>query len=623
MCGIAGILNRGRAPVERAAVRRMTDSLIHRGPDGEGFHVEGPVGLGHRRLSIIDLQGGVQPMSSEDGSAWITYNGEVYNFKQLRSELSALGHRFRTSSDTEVVLAAYVAWGPDCVTRLRGMFAFGIWDARRRRLFLARDRVGIKPLVYRCDEGGLRFASEIKALLAEPSVPRELDRVALQEYFTYHHVPAPRTIFRDICKLPPACYLLWSLDGGEPVIRRYWDLRMAPNHRLQESDWVESLDHVLRESVASHLVSDVPVGAFLSGGLDSSSVVAYMAQASSARVKTFSIGFDEADFDELAYARQVAARYGTDHVEMILKPDVMGVLPQLAWQFDEPFADASAVPTYCVAKMTREHVTVALSGDGGDENFAGYRRYGEAMTLHRRMDSPPLALAKPLLRAISRMYPSEARGSRFVEGLGLSPLARYHREMTYQREAELWGLLTPEMRSEMSPRVGPEVFERLAVEAGSDDALSVLQYLDVRRYLPEDILTKVDRTTMLTSLEARVPLLDHLVMEHAATIPSTLKLRGGVGKYIFKQTMRAHLPGDILARRKMGFGVPLSAWFRKDLKEFTRDLLSDPQTRQRGILRPERIEQLLQSHLEGRRDYSPQLWAIICFELWVRTWWQR
>ena len=623
MCGIAGILNRDGAPVDRESIRRMTDALIHRGPDGEGIHTEGAIGLGHRRLSIIDLQGGAQPMCSEDGFAWITYNGEVYNFKELRSELAGLGYRFRTASDTEVVLAAYEAWGPECVNRLRGMFAFGIWDARRRRLFLARDRVGIKPVVYRVDERGLQFASEIKAILADRSVPRELDREALQEYFTYHYVPAPRTIFRGIQKLPPACYLLWSLEAGEPVIRRYWDLRMAPDHRLREAEWVESLDQVLRESVASHLVSDVPVGAFLSGGLDSSSVVAYMANASTTRVKTFSIGFDEADFDELAYARQVAKRYGTDHVEMILKPDVMAVLPQLTGQFDEPFADASAVPTYCVAKMTREHVTVALSGDGGDESFAGYRRYAEAMNVHQRMDSSPLALLKPLLRGIARRYPSEARGSRFVGMLGLSPLARYHGEMTYQRQADLWELLTPEMRCEVSPRIGPEVFARLAAESGSDDALSVLQYLDVRQYLPEDILSKVDRTTMLTSLEARVPLLDHRVMEHAATIPSTLKLRGGVGKYILKQTMRAHLPGDILTRRKMGFGVPLGTWFRTDLKDFTIDLLSDLQAQQRGILRSDRIDQLLKSHLEGRRDHSAELWAIICFELWVRTWWQR
>jgi asparagine synthase (glutamine-hydrolysing) len=623
MCGIAGILRRDNTPVDRGVLKRMTDSLAHRGPDGEGFHLEGPVALGHRRLAIIDLKGGVQPMASEDGFLWISYNGEVYNFRELRSELEALGQRFQSASDTEVVLSAYRVWGPACVTRLRGMFAFAIWDAKRRQMLLARDRVGIKPLVYSWDGRSLRFASEIKAILQDPEVPRELDRDALMEYFTYLCVPSPRTIFRGIRKLPPASYLLCSLDGGEPEVHRYWDVHMAPNLRLKESDWIDSLDHTLREAVKIHLVSDVPLGAFLSGGLDSSSVVACMAQASAGRVKTFSIGFDEADFDELAYARQVASRYGTDHVEMIVKPDVMSVLPRLSWQFDEPFADASAVPTYCVAKIARDHVTVALSGDGGDESFAGYRRYAEAMSRHRWMDAPPLSATKPLLRLIAAAHPLQARGHDFVEVLGLEPLARYHRQMTYQRPSTLAGLLNPDVTAGTAPRVTPEAFGRLAGESGSKDYLSTLQYLDIRQYLPEDILTKVDRTTMLTSLEARVPLVDHVLMEHAATIPSGLKLRDGIGKYILKQTMRPHLPGDILSRRKMGFGVPLAKWFREDLRDFSGEILADGRTRQRGILNPDAVDRLLRLHLSGRRDHSAQLWSIICFELWCRTWWDR
>ena len=623
MCGIAGIVRRDHLPVDRRLLKRMTDSLAHRGPDGEGWHLDGPVGLGHRRLAIIDLEGGRQPMASEDGAVWISYNGEVYNFRALRSELEALGHRFRSASDTEVVLAAYQFWGPECVSRLRGMFAFAIWDATRRRMLLARDRVGIKPLVYCWDGRCLRFASEIKAILQDPEVPRELDRDAVLEYFSYLVVPSPRTIFRGIQKLPPGCYLLCPLDGGDPEVHRYWDLRMAPKQQVRESDWIESLDHALREAVNTHLVSDVPLGAFLSGGLDSSSVVACMAQASANRVKTFSIGFDEADFDELAYARQVASRYGTDHVEMIVKPDVMSVLPRLSWQFDEPFADASAVPTYCVAKIARDHVTVALSGDGGDESFAGYRRYAEAMSRHRRMDALPFSLAKPLLRNIAAAYPLRARGHDFIEVLGLDPLARYHRQMIQQRPSTLAALLEPDVTAGTTPRVTPEAFVRLAAEGEGKDYLSTLQYLDVRQYLPDDILSKVDRMTMLVSLEARVPLVDHVLMEHAATIPSGLKLRDGVGKYILKQVMRPHLPRDILSRRKMGFGVPLAKWFREDLKEFAEEILNEARTRQRGILNPRAVKRLLRMHLSGHRDHSAQLWSIMCFELWCRTWWDR
>jgi asparagine synthase (glutamine-hydrolysing) len=398
---------------------------------------------------------------------------------------------------------------------------------------------------------------------------------------------------------------------------------MTPDYRPSEVEWIESLDQVLEESIKSHMVSDVPVGAFLSGGLDSSSVVGYMARVSSTPIRTFSIGFDEADFDELAYARQVAAHYGTEHFEMVVKPDVMSVLPKLAWQFDEPFADASAVPTYCVARSTRDHVTVALSGDGGDENFGGYRRYAEVMALHQRMESGALAPLKPLIRLLASARPRGARGKELLEVLGMSPLDRYHRKMTYQPTDALAMLLTPEAATMGSPETTGDVFSRLAAESGTSDYLSVLQYLDVRRYLPEDILTKVDRTTMLMSLEARVPLLDHILMEHVARIPSTLKLRGGVGKYIFKEAMQAHLPGDILARRKMGFGVPLAAWFRKDLKAFAREIFADPRTRQRGIIQIGTADRLLESHLHGERDHSAQLWSLICFELWCRTWWDR
>jgi asparagine synthase (glutamine-hydrolysing) len=609
--------------VDRALLKRMTDVLAHRGPDGEGFHVDGPVGLGHRRLSIIDLSTGGQPMSSADGSAWITYNGEIYNYRELRQELAALGCEFHTTSDTEVILAAYQAWDVRSLERLRGMFAFAIWDERQRRLFIARDRVGIKPLVYSWDGGCLRFASEVKAILEDPTVPRALDREALRDYFTHLYVPGPRSIFRDVRKLPPASYLLCSPDGGEPEIRTYWDLRMDGDEAIREEEWVEQLDHHLHEAVRLHLVSDVPVGAFLSGGLDSSSVAACMARSAGGPIKTFSIGFDEADYDELRYARMVAARYGTEHFEMVVKPDVMEVLPRLAWQFDEPFADASAVPTYCVSRITRDHVTVALSGDGGDESYAGYHRYADAVRVHERMDRPPLALLKPLARWAGARRAPGAWGRDFLQFHGMSARDRYTRMLTYQTPETLGGLLTPEAAAQVDLAAPQRMLRALAERAGTDDYLSSLQYMDVHHYLPEDILTKVDRMTMLTSLEARVPLLDHVVMEHAARIPPRLKLRDGSGKYILKQAMRRHLPAEMLSRRKMGFGVPLAQWFRKDLKDFTHDVLLDTRTSQRGILRPARVAQLLGAHLAGRRDYSSQLWSLICFELWCRQWWDR
>ncbi|MFI5324719.1 MAG: asparagine synthase (glutamine-hydrolyzing) [Candidatus Rokuibacteriota bacterium] len=623
MCGIAGVFRRDGAPVDMGLLRRMTDILAHRGPDGDGFHVEGPVGLGHRRLAIIDLSTGDQPMASADGSAWIIYNGEIYNYRELRQELIARGFTFRTTSDTEVVLTAYLAWGPECVRRLRGMFAFAIWDERARRLFLARDRVGIKPLVYAWDGRTLRFASELKAILEDPAVPRELDWEAVRDYFTYHYIPAPRTIFQGIRKLPPASYLVCSLDGSEPEITTYWDLHMVPESRSSETEWALELDHLLHEAVRLHMVSDVPVGAFLSGGIDSSSVVACMARASSTPVKTFSIGFDDQDFDELRYARLVAARHGTEHFEMVLKPDVMSVLPRLSWQLDEPFADASAVPTYCVSKITRDHVTVALSGDGGDESFAGYRRYAEAVRMHERMDRGPLTWVKPLLRWAGARRAPGARGREFLQAAGLPAIDRYIRMLTYQTPEALGGLLTEEAAGRVDLGAPLRALRAVAAGSGSEDYVSTLQYLDVHHYLPEDILAKVDRTSMLSSLESRVPLLDHVVMEHAARMPSGLKLRDGHGKHILKEAMRAHLPAEILTRPKMGFGVPLAGWFRGELRDFARDVLTDPRARQRGIVRPEAVARLLETHLEGSRDHSARLWALMSFELWCRNWWDR
>jgi asparagine synthase (glutamine-hydrolysing) len=622
MCGIAGIFRPDGAPVPGDLVARMTEVLAHRGPDGAGLHVEGPVGLGHRRLAIIDLAAGAQPMGSDDGALWIAYNGEVYNFGVLRRELEARGVRFRTGSDTEVVLRGYEVWGTDVLPRLRGMFAFAIWDGRRRQMVLARDRLGIKPLVYAWDGASLRFGSEIKAILQDPSVPRELDWEALRDYLAHLYVPAPRTLFRAIRKLPPASYLVCRLDA-QPEILRYWRLQPNPDPAVTETEWCRRLDEVLAETVRLHMVSDVPVGAFLSGGLDSSAVVAYMARASSTPVRTFSIGFDEADFDELGFARQVARRYGTDHFELVVKPEVMDILPRLAWQFDEPFADASALPTYCVARITREHVTVALSGDGGDENFAGYRRYAEAGALARLGDRPPVSLVRPLLRAVAGRLPENLRGRGFLHLLGLPPTRRYFRMMTFQTDETLRRLLTPEAAAGVGDHLDPTPYERLAAEAGGPADLGRLRYIDFHHYLPDDILAKVDRTSMLTSLETRVPLLDHVLVECVATIPEHLKFRDGRGKYIFRRTLEPLLPADILTRRKMGFGVPLGAWFRGQLKGFVSDILTDPQVARHGLLRPSAVHALLDAHARGPRDWSAQIWSLVCLELWCRTWWRR
>src|SRR5438094_3586213 len=435
MCGIPGIVDLTGRPVDGALLRSMTAGIAHRGPDGDDIVCRGNAGLGHRRLAIIDLVTGDQPMVSDDGLIRITFNGEIYNFRELRQELEAAGARFRTQSDTEVILRAYEADGPACVSRLRGMFAFAILDERTRRLVLARDRVGIKPLVYSWDGRRLLFASEIKAIVEDATVARDLDPDALGEYLTYHYVPAPRTIFASVRKLPPASTLILPLDGGAPEISRYWRLRFAPDPGIAEGEWIEGLGAQLSDAVRSHMVSDVPIGAFLSGGVDSSTVVALMAEASPTPIRTFSIGFDEADFDELRFARQVAARYGTDHYELVAKPAALDVLPKLAWHFDEPFADSSAIPTYYVSKITREHVTVALSGDGGDENFAGYRRYARALALHERFDRGAGRLTRPLLRLASQLLPVGAPGQALAGMLGAGPLGQDCRPVAYQPRA--------------------------------------------------------------------------------------------------------------------------------------------------------------------------------------------
>jgi len=623
VCGIAGILRVDGAPAGADLLGAMTSAIAHRGPDGDGFFCDGSVGLGHRRLAIIDLATGDQPMATEDGSLVLVFNGEIYNFRELRRELEGRDATFRTTSDTEVILQAYEAWGVDCLPRLRGMFAFALWDRPRRRLFLARDRVGIKPLVYAWDGRRLLFGSEIKALLEDPGLPREIDWQALRDFLTLHYIPGPRTIFQAIRKLPPASYLLLDLERGEPEVHRYWDLRFAPDPRLSEAEWLEGLRWHLTDAVRSHLVSDVPIGAFLSGGVDSSTVVALMAQATEGRVRTFSIGFDDADFDELRHARDVARRYDTQHFEYVVKPNALDTLPRLAWQFDEPFADSSALPTYYVSKITREHVTVALSGDGGDENFVGYTRYARAARLHEQLDGFPAMLARPLLRLAARLLPAGVRGQGYLDMLGAGPVDRYFKLMAYQRSETLRSLLSPAAREHVAPVVTPDLFRRLAAEGRAPDYVSALQYLDIHCYLPEDILTKVDRTSMAVSLETRVPLLDHVLMEYVATMPTALKFKEGAGKVILKRAMAGDLPAGILERRKMGFGLPIASWFRGELTDYVRDVLDGRRTRQRGLVDPRAVSALLDEHQGGGRDRSGQIWALLALEEWARRWLDR
>lgn len=627
MCGIAGILDINSTP-EKGLIQRMCRIMTHRGPDGEGYHINGPVALGHRRLSIIDLTGGKQPMSNEDGTIWITFNGEIYNFQDLRDDLVAKGHRFATRSDTEAIVHAYEEYGERCVERLRGMFAFAVWDSRAGRLFIARDRLGKKP-VYYCHNGGrFLFASEIKAILQDEDVKRELDPKALADYLTYHYIPFPGTIFKGIKKLEPGHYLSVEARSAVPLldvsIKQYWDITYSPDYSLSENDWVEALREKLREAVRIRLISEVPLGAFLSGGIDSSTVVALMSQVQSAPVKTFSIGFKEEDFSELKYARQVAEKFGTEHHEFVVEPDAMEVLPKLAWEFDEPFADSSAIPTYYVSKIAREQVTVILSGDGGDETFAGYRRYGWAQDMSK-YDAIPTPLKKAFFGLPASLLPDGVKGKGALKHLSKGAFERYAGLNTFGESPYLDRLLSADTLATIRRTYKGRLPDFSAMEGfykscSASDYLTRIQYVDTKLYLAEDILTKVDRASMLCSLETRAPLLDHEVIELAARMPPLFKLNGGETKYILKKAMEGILPDDILYRRKMGFGVPLIHWFKKDLTEYARDLLLSKQARERGLFNAKHVETVLDTHLKKGRDLSARIWALLFFEQWGRNW---
>jgi asparagine synthase (glutamine-hydrolysing) len=615
MCGIAGILHFDpRGQVDRDLLARMTRVLEHRGPDAEGFYQSGPVGLGHRRLSIIDLSGGAQPMANEDETVWIAFNGEIFNFPELRRDLEKAGHRFRTRSDTECIVHLYEEHGPDgCARRLVGQFAFAIWDSRLRRLFLARDHVGIKPLFYRWSEDRLLFASEIKAILQDPRVPRELDPGALLDYLSYRYVPAPRTIFQGIRKLPAGHWLVWQ--DGRMKVERFWEMPLPGVEKregLSEEEQARRLQDLLRESVRGQLMSDVPLGAFLSGGIDSSIIVGLMAELMDQPVRTFTIGFRQAEFSEAGHARRIAAQHRTEHRELIVEPDSVDLLPRIVHQFDEPFADPSAIPTFYVCRMAREHVTVCLSGDGGDEGFAGYQRYRWALKFSG-MDWLPAGLRGAAFGALEKVLP-RSRYKTAARRFALHPAVRYADVFSYFGTAARNRLLSGDLR-----RLGREgedfaLLRELHDRAAPADYLSRLQYIDILSYLPDDILVKTDRMSMLNSLEVRVPLLDHRVLEYAATLPSRLRL----GKRILKKAAGHLLPADLLSRRKKGFGVPLKHWFRDDWSGYAGDLLSSRRAAERGFFDAGEVKAIVEARQDGGGMDTQTVYALVVFEEWCR-----
>ncbi len=624
MCGIAGLYHVAPARAASApCVERMASVLAHRGPDDGTVHVDGPVGLGHRRLSIIDVAGGSQPIFNEDRSKAIIFNGEIYNFRPLTEHLKQRGHRFHTHSDTEAIVHAYEEYGEDCVRHLRGMFAFAIWDAAKQELFLARDRVGIKPLYYRWDGSTFSFASEIKGILADPSVSREIDPLALDDYLTYLYVPAPRTIFRGIRKLHAGHTLMVTRTGPrEP--REYWDLEFSPSTTLGEDEAAGLLLEKLRESVAVHLESEVPLGAFLSGGIDSSAVVGLMSGLMDRPVNTASIGFRDEAFDELPYAREIAARFRTSYYEKTVDASAANILDRLAWHYDEPFADSSMVPTYYVSQVARERVTVCLSGDGGDENFAGYRRYRFEVLENRFRSVVPRSLRRPVFGALGAAYPKldwlprVFRAKTTLQNLALDPERGYFHTMSWLSPEKKRSLYRDPLRRELADYDSFSVMARYFARTEGWDPLSRVQYVDIKTFLVDDILTKVDRASMAHSLEVRVPLLDHEVMEFAATLPSTFKLRGGTAKYVLKKAVKDLLPRETLTRTKMGFSVPLARWLRGDLKSLFEERMFAKDSFVGELFDPAPIRSWWDRHQSGASDFAPELWSLLVLESWGR-----
>lgn len=626
MCGIAGLFDlNGRREFSRELISRMNEVQHHRGPDEGGLHLEPGVALAHRRLSIIDVVGGHQPLFNEDHTVAVVFNGEIYNFQELVPELEALGHVFRTHSDTEVIVHAWEAWGESCVKRFRGMFAFALWDRNRETLFLARDRLGVKPLFYALlTDGSFAFGSELKVLMAHPALDRRIDPLAVEEYFALGYAAEPRTIFKGAAKLDPGHTLTLRRGQAVPTSRAYWDVRFSLDNPVSFGDAVEELNARLHESIRLRMISEVPLGAFLSGGVDSSAVVATMADLSKGPVNTCSIAFDDPAFNESEFAQMVADRYCTNHHVEMVKSDDFDLIDRLSALYDEPFADSSAIPTYRVCQLARKHVTVSLSGDGGDESFGGYRRYRLHLMEQRMRDAMPYGMRRSVFGLLGRLYPKADwaprvfRAKTTFQALARNSVEAYFHSVSILRDDLRGQLFSPQFTRELGGYNALEVFQRHAKNADTDDALAQIQYLDLKTYLVGDINTKVDRASMAHSLEVREPLMDHPLVEWLGTLPNDMKIKGQEGKYLFKKAMEPMLPKDVLYRPKMGFSVPLARWFRGPLRARVTKCLTGDVMGDSGLFDMQMLSQMLTDHHSGRRDYSAPLWTLMMFDAFLR-----
>lgn len=623
MCGIVGMVYRDGREIERETLERMNQAIVHRGPDEDGFYVKEGVGLAMRRLAIIDLKGGQQPIFNQDRTKAIVFNGEIYNFQSLRAELEKRGHRFYTNCDTEVIIHLYDEYGVDCVQHLRGMFAFAIWDEGEKELFIARDRVGKKPLLYsRQPNGDLIFGSEFRALLAHPDISKEIDLTAIHHYLSFLCVPAPLTSYKQIRKLEPGHWMRWK--NGEVTSRRYWLPDFSRKIKISQEEAEEETLRVLREAVKLRMISDVPLGAFLSGGVDSSVVVGLMAQESSKPIKTFSIGFEEQDFSELKYARQVAEHVGSEHHEFVVRPDALEILPMLLEHYGEPYADSSAIPTYYLSRETRREVTVALNGDGGDESFAGYERYA-AMRFAESYHKLPRIVRENVVERAANLIPTSeitrnrARDlKRFLKAASMPRVERYFRWVSSIDRAMKEELYTTEFASQMAAHESSAFLQDCFNKVNGAGIVDAVMFTDQLTYLPNDLLVKVDIASMAVSLEARSPFLDHKVMEFAASLPESMKLKGATTKHLLKKVGSRLVPPEVLYRKKMGFGPPMMHWFRNGLKDYLRSTLLSEKSRRRPFFKPETVAFIVNEHTEGRRDFTHYLWTLLMLELWFQ-----
>lgn len=627
MCGIVGLFDmREKSEIDRQLLTRMNQTQVHRGPDEGEIYTEPGLGLGHRRLSIMDVASGQQPLFNEDGSVVVVFNGEIYNYQSLAEQLIAAGHQFKTHCDTEVIVHAWEEWGERCVDHFRGMFAFGVWDRNQEVLFLARDRLGIKPLYYALlDNGQFVFSSELKAVLAHPQFNRELEPCAIEDYFAYGYIPEPRTIFRQAGKLSPGFSLKLQRGQTELKQQQYWDVPFQARDSVDETEAMETLIAKLRESVDIHLMTEVPLGAFLSGGVDSSAVVAMMSGIMKEPVNTCSISFGNPEFNESRYAQEVAERYHTNHHVDQVEHDDFDLIDKLALLYDEPFADSSALPTYRVCELARRRVTVALSGDGGDENMAGYRRYRWYMHEEKLRSALPLSLRKPLFGMLGALYPKADwaprvfRAKATFEALARDSVEGYFHSVSIMSDQMRRRLFTSSFKQDLQDYQAVQVLQDYAAQSPTDDPLSRVQYLDMKTYLVGDILTKVDRASMAHALEVRVPLLDHELVEWMSTLPASVKLKNGEGKYMLKKALEPHLSDNILYRNKMGFSVPLADWFRGPLRQHVRDAILGPVLAETGIFNLAYLQELVDHHQSGKRDYSAPLWTLLMFESFLRN----